>query len=64
MKLWVNVAAVLVILVGAVWTLQGADLIGGSFMSGRSQWLYIGVAMFAAGVGALWWVNFTGGQKP
>jgi hypothetical protein len=29
-------------------------------MSGRPQWLYIGVAMLIGGLGALWWINFKG----
>jgi hypothetical protein len=62
MTLWLNVAAVLMAIVGMVWTLQGAGIIGGSFMSGRSEWLYIGSAMLVAAVVAIWWANFAGGR--
>jgi hypothetical protein len=58
MKLWANVAAIVVFLVGLVWTLQGANVIGGSFMSGQSRWLYIGIAVLIVSLGALWWINF------
>jgi hypothetical protein len=58
MKLWANVAAIVVLLVGLVWTLQGANVIGGSFMSGQSRWLYIGIAVLIVSLGALWWINF------
>ena len=34
MKILANVVAVLLVLAGAVWALQGANLIGGSLMSG------------------------------
>ena len=58
MKLWANVALIVVLLVGLVWTLQGANVIGGSFMTGQSRWLYIGIAVLIVSLGALWWINF------
>ena len=58
MKILANVACGLAILIGFVWMLQGANLLGGSFMSGRTQWLYIGLALVVGGVATLWWVNF------
>jgi len=39
----------LIALVGAVWTLQGANVLGGSFMSGSSRWLVIGLICLALG---------------
>jgi hypothetical protein len=39
-----------VAVVGAVFTLQGIGVLGGSFMSGSATWAVIGVAMVAAGV--------------
>ena len=60
MRLWGNVAAIVLLAVGIVWTLQGANVIGGSFMSGRSQWLYIGIALLIVALGALWWINLRG----
>jgi hypothetical protein len=57
MKLWGNVAAIIAVVIGAIWTLQGANILGGSFMSGQSQWLYIGIAVVIVGVIGLWWVN-------
>lgn len=47
------VLGVLLLIVGAVWTLQGANLIGGSFMSGSRMWLVIGVVLLIAGVALL-----------
>ncbi len=41
---------VLVGVVGAVFTLQGFGVIGGSFMSGSATWAVIGLAMVAAGI--------------
>ena len=57
MKLWMNVAAVVVFLVGLVWILQGANLLKGSFMTGQSLWLYIGIVLVIVAFGALWWIN-------
>lgn len=58
MKLWANVAAIVVLVVGLVWTLQGANLIKVSFMTGQSLWLYVGIAVLIVSLGALWWINF------
>jgi hypothetical protein len=57
MKLAVNIVAAAVLLIGVVWTLQGMNVIGGSFMTGRSLWLYIGLAVSAVGLLALYWLN-------
>lgn len=35
---------------GVVWTLQGLNIWGGSFMSGSSRWLVIGVVLDIAGL--------------
>jgi hypothetical protein len=47
------VLGALLTLVGAVWTLQGANLLGGSFMTGSRLWLVIGVLCLAAGIALL-----------
>jgi hypothetical protein len=49
-------------MVGLVWTLQGANLLKGSFMTGQPLWLYIGVALLIVALGALWWLNLRPGQ--
>jgi uncharacterized membrane protein HdeD (DUF308 family) len=41
---------VVLVLVGAVWTLQGSNLLGGSFMSGSRLWLVIGLVALVAGI--------------
>jgi hypothetical protein len=58
MKLWGNVAAVLAVVIGAIWILQGANILGGSFMSGQPLWFTIGIVVAISGVIGLWWVNF------
>jgi hypothetical protein len=40
----------LLVLVGGVWTLQGFGVIGGSFMTGSTTWLVIGLVLVVAGI--------------
>jgi hypothetical protein len=40
----------LLILVGAIWILQGMDVLGGSGMSGEAIWAVIGVVVVFLGV--------------
>ena len=40
---------VVLAVIGAVWTLQGAGLLGGSFMTGSRLWLVIGLVALVAG---------------
>jgi hypothetical protein len=49
----VPVLGVLLVLIGAVWTLQGANLLGGSFMSGSRLWLLIGLVALVSGAALL-----------
>ncbi len=60
MRLGGNIVAIVMIVGGLIWMLQGANIIGGSFMTGQSQWLYIGIAVLICGLGLLWWINFRG----
>lgn len=43
------VLAVLLVLVGSVWSLQGAGILPGSFMTGDRLWLVIGLVCVVAG---------------
>jgi len=46
----VPVLGVVLALVGAVWTLQGLNLLGGSFMTGSTLWLVIGLVALVGGI--------------
>lgn len=46
----VGLLSLLPVLLGAVWTLQGLDMLGGSAMSGEIQWAFIGVPVFLSGI--------------
>ena len=58
MRWGLNVIAVLLILAGGIFTLQGLNILLGSFMSGSRQWLAIGVVMVIVGVGVLIGANW------
>ena len=45
--------AVTLLLVGAVWILQGLDFLGGSGMSGHIEWTVIGTILVAIAIGLL-----------
>ena len=49
----VVVLGVILLLAGAVWALQGAGFIQGSFMSNNPTWLWIGIATAVVGVGVV-----------
>ncbi|WP_037361438.1 hypothetical protein [Amycolatopsis orientalis] len=51
MKRWITLACgVVLVLVGAVWVLQGAGVLTGSFMTGQKLWFLIGLVAFLVGV--------------
>lgn len=49
MKLIQTIIGIVLLLLGALWIGQGSNLIGGSFMSGQNQWLYIGIVVAIIG---------------
>ena len=57
MRIVGSVVGAVLVLLGALWVLQGANLVGGSVMSGQSQWLYIGIVVAVLGLVVLWWFN-------
>jgi hypothetical protein len=57
MKTVLTIVGVLLVLVGAVWILQGLNLLGGSSMSGQSQWAVNGAITLIVGLGLLLYSN-------
>ncbi|MER8365057.1 hypothetical protein [Mesorhizobium sp. M0306] len=57
MRLIKNLLALIVLAIGMLWTLQGIGFIGGSFMTGQSQWLYVGIVTVLVGLVGLAWAN-------
>ena len=44
------VVGMVLVLVGAVWFLQGIDVLGGSSMTGNAFWAFVGAPMVVIGV--------------
>ncbi len=57
MKIFLNIVGILLALFGIVWFLQGMNLMPGTPMSGQLIWVVIGVAVFIAGAGILFFGN-------
>ena len=49
--------AVLLILAGGVWTLQGLSILPGTFMHGNPQWVINGAVTALVGAGLLWFAS-------
>lgn len=47
--------ATLAIIVGCVWTLQGVNVLPGSFMTGDVRWAYRGTGLALIAAAVLWW---------
>jgi uncharacterized membrane protein HdeD (DUF308 family) len=45
--------AALLIFVGAIWILQGANILPGSFMTGQIEWLIAGIVCVLLGIALL-----------
>jgi hypothetical protein len=57
MRILLNVIAAVLILVGGVWILQGVNVLGGSIMTGQTQWAVYGAIAALAGLIILVLVN-------
>jgi hypothetical protein len=44
------VIGILLVVVGAVWTIQGYGTLKGSFMTGSRPWMWIGIGCLVAGI--------------
>jgi hypothetical protein len=53
MRIALNVAGALCSLVGAIWFLQGINVLPGSFMTGQTKWAIYGVVLLLIGLGLL-----------
>jgi hypothetical protein len=54
-----NIVGSLLVLVGAIWFLQGINVLPGSFMTGQIRWAVFGGIAVAAGVALLLRANRT-----
>jgi hypothetical protein len=53
MKYVFRAVAILLIVLGAIWILQGVNVLPGSFMTGQIRWAYRGGIAVVAGVAVL-----------
>lgn len=53
MKNFLSVTGILLIVTGAIWFLQGINVLPGSFMTGQTRWAVIGGGCVAAGLVSL-----------
>ena len=58
------VPGVLLTAVGAIWTLQGFGVLGGSVMSGSSLWATIGPIVLLVGLGLIGVAIVMAGRRP
>lgn len=49
MQRFFRIAGIICLVLGGLWALQGVGLVGGSFMTGQSQWLVIGLCVAVVG---------------
>jgi hypothetical protein len=56
-KTILKIFAVLLVLAGGVWILQGANILPGSYMTGDPQWIVNGVITVLIGAGLFWFAN-------
>jgi hypothetical protein len=64
MKTLLNILAVLLILSGGVWFLQGINVLPGSFMTGQIQWAYYGGISIIIGIVLLLFANRRRASSP
>jgi len=50
MKIVLNVVGVLMVLMGAIWFLQGINVLPGSFMTGQIKWAVYGASLALGGL--------------
>ena len=50
LRLPLLILGVVLLLLGVLWALQGAGVVGGGFMSGQRIWLVIGIIVAVAGL--------------
>jgi hypothetical protein len=57
MRVALNIVASLMVLAGAIWFLQGINVLPGSFMTGQIRWAVYGGIAFVVGIALLLLAN-------
>ena len=53
MRIFLNILAVILLVVGVIWFLQGINVMLGSVMTGQPQWAIFGSIAFIVGIALL-----------
>ena len=56
-KILLKIIAILLILTGGIFLLQGLNLLPGTFMRGNPQWVINGAVTMLIGAGLFWFMN-------
>jgi len=64
MRIVLNVIAVLLVLAGGLWFLQGINILPGSIMTGQIKWAIYGAIAIVIGIGLLVAANRTSAASP
>ncbi len=64
MKAVLWILAVVLILIGGVWFLQGINILPGSFMTGQIQWAIYGAIAVVVGLGLIVFAQRRGRDVP
>ena len=57
MRITLNIVASLLVLAGAIWFLQGVNVLPGSFMTGQTRWAVYGGIALVVGIALLLTAN-------
>jgi hypothetical protein len=60
MRITLNIVGAILVVCGAVWFLQGINVLPGSFMTGQIRWAVYGGIAVATGAILLWAANRRG----
>ncbi len=63
MRIILSIVGVLLILMGAVWFLQGVNVLPGSVMTGQVQWAIYGALAIVIGIGLIVLANRRGASR-
>jgi lysozyme family protein len=64
MKWLLNIVAIVLVLIGGLWILQGTNIIASGFMAGRLEYALLGIVVAVVGIGLLWFINLRQKKTP